>query len=422
MDADSVNLNPLDHPAAVSATPLRLPRISRRMRRVLIWTALAAIATTAYLIRRAHPASTTVEMHYERVKVDRGPIVARVTASGTLSALVTVQVGSQVSGRVQAIMVDYNSPVKEGQTIAKLDALLFQAAVDQSRANHLTAQSALKTATAQEANAERQYVRSKSLFARTLVSQSDFDTAQANYDVAKAQVDAATSGVELARASLNQAEVNLGYTTIISPIDGTVVSRNVDVGQTVASAFQAPVLFVIAKDLRRMQVDTSVSEADVGRLKTGVAATFTVDAYAGDPFVGTVRQIRNSPTTVQNVVTYDAVIDVDNSALKLKPGMTANVSFVVEHKDHVLRLPNAAVRFQPDPLLLQQAGLAAPNASETRNKKWLWILRGTKPVAVLVETGISDGTLTEVVQGDIHDDDALITDMAVVPKKRFGFF
>jgi HlyD family secretion protein len=147
-----------------------------------------------------------------------------------------------------------------------------------------------------------------------------------------------------------------------------------------------------------------------------------VDAYAGEPFVGTVRQIRNSPTTVQNVVTYDAVIDVDNSALKLKPGMTANASFVIEQKDHALRIPNAAVRFQPDPLLLQQLGIAVPAPNAARNQRWLWILRDARPVPVLVETGVSDGTLTEVAKGDVRDDDALITDMAAVPKKRFGLF
>jgi HlyD family secretion protein len=300
--------------------------------------------------------------------------------------------------------------------------LLFQAAVDQSYANYLTAESAVKTAQATEINAELQYTRSKSLLARSLVAQSDFDTAQATYDGAVAQVEGAKSGVALALASWNQAKLNLGYATIISPIDGTVVSRSIDVGQTVASAFQAPVLFTIAKDLRKMQVDTSVSEADVGKLSTGMAATFTVDAYPDEPFAGTVRQIRNAATTVQNVVTYDAVIDVNNLALKLKPGMTANASLVFARKTEALRVPNAAVRFQPDAVLLQRLGVAMPGPSGTQTKTWLWTLHEGQPVAVPVETGISDGTLTEVVRGDIHDNDVLITDMAEVPKKRFGLF
>jgi HlyD family secretion protein len=228
--------------------------------------------------------------------------------------------------------------------------------------------------------------------------------------------------VALALASWNQAKLNLGYATIISPIDGTVVSRSVDVGQTVASAFQAPVLFTIAKDLRKMQVDTSISEADVGKLSTGMAATFTVDAYPDEPFAGTVRQIRNAATTVQNVVTYDAVIDVNNPALKLKPGMTANASLVYARNEHALRVPNAAVRFQPDLVLLQRLGVPVPGPTGTQTRKWLWTLHEGRPVAVLVETGISDGILTEVVGGDIRDNDVLITDMSEVPKKRFGLF
>jgi HlyD family secretion protein len=398
-------------------------RFSRGMRRAL-WSALtlAIVAGAVWEVRRTAPARAIPDVRYERVKADIGPIVATITATGTLSALVTVQVGSQVSGRVQEITVDYNSPVRAGQVIAKLDPLLFQSAVDQSRANYLTAESTLKTATAQEKNAERQYERSKSLLARNLVTASDFDTAQSNYEVAKAQVDAGESGVEVARAALHQAELNLGYTTIVSPIDGTVISRNIDVGQTVQSAFQAPTLFLIAKDLRKMQVDTSVSEADVGRLEPGKSVTFTVDAYPGEPFAGKVRQIRSSPTTVQNVVTYDAVIDVDNKALKLKPGMTANVSFVVAEKSHVIRVANAALRFQPDVALLQQLGVAIPGPTSGVTTKWLWMLRDDHVSPVRVEIGISDGTLTEIARGDIHEGDLLVTDMAAAPRKRFGFF
>ncbi|HUK33264.1 MAG TPA: efflux RND transporter periplasmic adaptor subunit, partial [Vicinamibacterales bacterium] len=354
---------------------------------------------------------------------DRGPVVYTVTASGTLSALVTVQVGAQVSGRVQEILVDYNSPVKADQVIAKLDPLLLQAAVDQAHANFLTAQSTLKTNTAQARNATLQLERSKRLLAQQLMAQSDFDTTQANADVANAQVDAAKSSLEVATATLHQAEVNLGYATITSPIDGTVISRNVDVGQTVAAAFQAPVLFLIAKDLRQMQVDTSVAEADVGRLTTGMSATFTVDAYPGEPFVGRVRQIRSSPTTVQNVVTYDAVIDVNNSALKLKPGMTANTSFVVARRDNVLRVPNAAIRFQPDQKLFQQLGITLrPPVTETPSMKDVWVLRNDRPVLEHLTVGISDGTETEVVGGDVQAGDRLVVDMSAPPARRFGLF
>jgi HlyD family secretion protein len=425
MDANTLNANTLiADPAAADATLSAAgSRRSRNMRR-LLWVAAIAVLVGAgvWRLRRNTSTPAVPQMKYETVKTDAGLIVAKVTASGTLSALVTVQVGAQVSGRVQEIFVDYNSPVKAGQIIAKLDALLFQAAVDQSHANLLTAQSALKTATAQATNAQRTFDRSKSLLDRSLIAQADFDTALANNDVAKAQADAAASGLEVARAAEHQAEVNLGYATITSPIDGTVISRNIDVGQTVASAFQAPVLFLIAKDLRKMQVDTSVSEADVGRLKTGMPTTFTVDAYPDEPFTGTGRQIRSSPTTVQNVVTYDAVIDVDNVELKLKPGMTANVAFVVARNERAVRVPNAALRFQPDVALLQEIGVPIPAATSGPGVKWLWRLRDNRPVPEQVTVGISDGTLTEIVGGNVHAGDALITDMTAVPRKRFGLF
>jgi HlyD family secretion protein len=433
MDISALDPDALPDVAPSSGARLRpdVARLSRNARRALwLALALAIVAGAVWTVRRTAAARAIPEVRYERVKADVGPIVASVTATGTLSALVTVQVGSQDSGRVQEIMVDYNSPVKAGQVIAKLDPLLFQAAVDQSRANYMNAQSSLKTANAQEVNAEHQYQRSKSLLGRGLVNPSDFDTAESNYEVAKAQVDAAASTVEVARAALHQAEVNLDYATIVSPIDGTVISRNIDVGQTVASAFQAPTLFLIAKDLRKMQVDTSVSEADVGRLEPGKSVTFTVDAYPGEPFAGTVRQIRNAATTVQNVVTYDAVIDVDNRALKLKPGMTANVTFVVGEKSRVIRVANAALRFQPDVALLQQLGVAIPGQpgaaipgrATSMTTRWLWTLRDDRPSPVVVEIGLSDGTLTEITRGDIHEEDTLVTDMAAVPRKRFGLF
>jgi HlyD family secretion protein len=222
---------------------------------------------------------------------------------------------------------------------------------------------------------------------------------------------------------LNQAEVNRGYTTIVSPIDGIVISRNVDVGQTVAASFQAPTLFVIAQDLRHMQVDTNVGEADVGRLTAGMTATFTVDAYPGRPFTGRLRQIRNAAQTIQNVVTYDAVIDVDNPNLHLKPGMTANVVFVAAQKDDVVRLRNAALRFQPDPPLLERIGVKPPasdSSGQPSAHRTVWVLRRSQPVPVAISAGISDGTWTELLSGNIQPGDALITDMNV--SARRGFF
>lgn len=398
------------------------PRSKGKLRAAL-WIAVPLLViggASGLMVRRglAKP-----EIHYDTAEVDRGTIAAKVTATGNLSALLTVQVGSQVSGRVQQLFVDYNSPVKKGQTIAKLDPLLFQAAVEQARANYLSLQGNLNKDQAQENNTKLIFGRTKALVEQKVMAQSDLDTASANYEAAKAQLEADKSNLESARAMLNQAEVNLGYTTIVSPIDGVVISRNVDVGQTVAASFQAPTLFVIAQDLRHMQVDTNVGEADVGRLTAGMPATFTVDAYPSRPFTGRLRQIRNAAQTIQNVVTYDAVIDVENPSLLLKPGMTANVVFVAAQKDNVVRLRNAALRFQPDPQLLARVGLK-PNASDpsvqTAGHRTVWVLRSGRPVAITVSLGISDGTWTELFSGDIHPGEALITDMNV--SARRGFF
>ena len=381
-----------------------------------------AIIGIALMARaRSSSRNTGPAIRYETTAVDRGTIAAKVTASGTLSALVTVQVGTQVSGRVRDLLVDYNSHVTRGQVIARLDPLLFEAAVEQARANVRAAESNLRKAGAQATDAEKQFARVRSLADRNLVASSDLDTTHSNFDVARAQVDAAKSNVDQARAALHQAQLNLDYTTIVSPIDGVVVSKNVDVGQTVASAFQAPTLFVIAKDLRKMQVDSSVGEADVGKLATGMKATFTVDAYPGEHFSGRVRQIRNAAQTVQNVVTYDAVIDVDNDALKLKPGMTATITFVVAEKRDVLRVANAALRFQPDPAILHALHVALAGPVH-ENHKNVWTLRAGAPRAVPILPGVSDGSLTEVTEGDLRAGDIAITDMAAAPKKRFGVF
>jgi HlyD family secretion protein len=409
--------------------PLPIPAFAaesraRRTRRTVLWVVTLIVVAGLAVLGYSRRARAVPEIHYETVNADRGSIVAKVTATGNLSALLTVQVGSQVSGRLQQILVDYNSPVKKGQPIAKLDPLLFEAAAQQSRANYLTAQSNLKKAQAQAVDAQLKYQRAKQLLEAKVIAQSDLDTAQSNYEVAQAQVDAAQSDLEAAGAFMNQSQVNLGYTTIVSPIDGMVISRNVDVGQTVAASLQAPTLFVIAQDLRKMQVDTSVGEADVGKLTAGMSASFTVDAYSGQVFKGILRQIRNSPQTVQNVVTYDAVINVDNPSLLLKPGMTANVVFTAAEKDNVVRLRNTALRFQPDAQLLRQIGVAEPVQSTSAadpNHKTVWILRNGKPAPISVSVGISDGSLTELREGDVKPGDALIADMSGAAPRR-GLF
>jgi HlyD family secretion protein len=385
-----------------------VPPAASRRRRVL-WIAAALVAMAAPAVAyRYRLAAARSELRFETARVSRGRIAARVTASGSLSAIVTVQVGSQVSGRLQRILVDYNSPVRKNQPIAKIDPQLFEATYEQAKANHVAALGNLAKAEAQALDAGRQLTRSQDLATRKLIAPADLDTAQATADAARAGVDAAQGAVEQAQAALHQARINLAYTDIFSPTDGVVISRNVDVGQTVAASLQAPTLFVIAEDLRKMQVDTSVAEADIGRLRDGMPASFTVDAYPGETFRGTVRQIRNAPQTVQNVVTYDAVIDVDNGALKLKPGMTANVTFIVAERTDALRLPNAALRFRPSADLMALAGVKGRD--RTAGTRTVFVLASGKPRPVAIQTGVSDGTLSEILEGGLSEEDLVIVD------------
>jgi len=407
----------------------------------VLWISAGVVLAAAGLAYGHSRARAGNAMRFETATVDRGRVVSRVTASGTLSAIVTVQVGSQVSGRLQRIFVDYNSAVRKNQLVAQLDPALFEAAYEQAKANHVAALGNLAKAEAQARDADRQLARSQSLASGELIAQADLDTAQANADAAHATVTASKGSVEQAQAALHQAQINLAYTRIHSPTDGVVISRNVDVGQTVAASLQAPTLFVIAEDLRKMQVDTSVAEADIGRLKDGMPASFTVDAYPGETFRGTVRQIRSAPQTLQNVVTYDAVIDIDNGALKLKPGMTANVTFVAAERPDVLRLPNAALRFRPSAEVLALAGVPAERASGGGGRRdggpragdgggrtatgipgsrRVFILAEGRPHAVTIKTGISDGSLTEIVEGPLHEGDQVVTDVAAATAVAAG--
>jgi HlyD family secretion protein len=380
---------------------------------IIVGLALVAVAGGAFWYRATRkPAAPK----FVTARVERGRVTARVTATGTLSALVTVQVGAQVSGRISQLFVDFNSPVKKGQVIARLDPQLFGAAVEQAKANSVAADGQLVKAKAQALDADRQLARSKQLREQKLIAQADLDTAEANASAAHAQVIASEGALAQTKAALHQAQINLDYTTIISPINGVVISRNVDVGQTVATALQAPTLFTIAEDLAKMQVDTNVAESDVGKLSPGMDATFTVDAYPSERFKGKVRQIRNAPQTVQNVVTYDAVIDVDNSDGRLKPGMTANVTFVYAEKDSVLKVPNAALRFRPPADMIPHADGGAPpeprHGAHDRapDRRTLWVLRGEQPVAVPVRIGVSDGTVSEIVEGQLGEGEQVITE------------
>src|SRR5271157_3866882 len=284
---------------------------------------------------------------YVTAPVTRGSIVRAVTATGTVNPVIVVQVGSYVSGPIQALYADFNSAVKKNQLIAKIDPRPFQVKVDEAKA-------ALDNANAQviKDRADRDYKkityqRNLALLKSAAVSQDTVDSSKSSYEQTEAQVQLDTALIEQDTASLREAQINLDYTNIISPVDGTVVSRNVDVGQTVAASFQTPTLFLIAQDLTRMQVDSNVSESDIGDVRVGQHAEFTVDAFGDRGFDGIVGQVRQAPITVQNVVTYDVVIQVANPELLLKPGMTANVTLVTARRDNVVRIPMEALRYSP---------------------------------------------------------------------------
>lgn len=346
-------------------------------------------------------------MKYKTEKVVKGDIVATVTATGTVNPVTTVLVGTQVSGTIKHIYADFNSPVKKGQVVAQIDPATFEAQVEQSRANLSTAQANLQRAEATLIDSKRTMERNRMLYSKNLIAKSDLDTAETNYETAKAQVEAARAQVEQAKASLKVAETNLAYTKIVSPVDGIVISRNVDVGQTVAASFQTPTLFTIAQDLTKMQIDCNVSEADIGRVKTGQNVEFTVDAYPDTMFKGKVFQVRSAPITIQNVVTYDVVVKVDNPELKLKPGMTANVSIIIDTKKDVLKIPNSALRFRPPGL--------EKDKIPTKGKG-VWILEDGRPIRKEVRTGISDGSFTEVISG-LKEGDNVIVESLTKEKK-----
>ena len=343
-------------------------------------------------------------------KITRGDIKSTVSATGTVNAVTTVQVGTQVSGTIQRLFVDYNSPVKKGQLLAQIDPSIFEAQVGQARANLLSAKANLEKSQVLLRDTKTTLERNKILYAKNFIAKSDLDTSETNYLSAAAQIKVAEAQIYQAQAALDSTTINLKYTKILSPVNGTVISRSIDVGQTVAASFQTPTLFTIAQDLTKMQIDTSVDEADIGKVKSGQKAVFTVDAYPESPFNGKVSVVRNAPITVSNVVTYDAVIVVDNTSLKLKPGMTANISIETESKQNILRVPNAALRFKP----------ASTDLKSTKGPKGpgAWILENDKPKQVKVTTGISDGNYTELTAGELAEGQQVITDSLSTSKKN----
>jgi HlyD family secretion protein len=416
-------------------------------------------------------------VQYYTAKVESGDLKQVVEATGTINAVITVQVGSQVSGKISRLNVDFNSKVKKGQVIAQIDPALFQGALSQARADYENAKANLAVAVANTAKAKASALQTKTDYERNLglakqgvISQQSLDLAKANADSAQAQVAATLAQEQQARAQVQQkkaavdvAETNLDYTTIHAPIDGTVVARNVDVGQTVAASLQAPTLFTIAQDLTKMQVYAKTDESDVGQIKPGQKVTFKVDAYPRDTFSGVVSQVRMNSTVVQNVVTYDTIVDFNNPELKLFPGMTAYVTIPVATAGNVVKVPNGALRYKPDmsatelEAVYQKYGLpenggrahavptsAAANGGDPRpqepardhrpqangaassnsgdvtaprfDTQVVWKLLPDKSLQpVRIRTGITDHTFTEVVQqlnGEIKPGDELVTGVA----------
>lgn len=429
--------------------------------------ALALVAGgVAFLMVKKPWAKGSTPITYNTVTVGKGSIAAQVTANGTLSARGTVQVGAQVSGRVVELHADFNDKVTKGQVIAKLDAQVLKSQIDQASASLALAAANVNKAQVAVADADRQLKRQRTLQEQQLVAGATVESAEVAYDTARAALLAAKASSAQASANLAQAKLNLSYATIYSPVDGVVLSRAVDVGQTVAASLSAPVLFTIAEDLARMQIDTAVAEADVGRLVEGMKAQFTVDAFPGKTFEGIVRQVRNAPTTTSGVVTYDAVIDVENADMSLRPGMTANVTFVLQQVADTIRIPNAALRFKPTREQMQAmrgesgsgsgrrgsgnwagrgsggsasgrrpdgpdggAGSGGPGGPGGRgrdygDKKPVYKLVDGQPKLVLVKPGLTDGSVTQMVEGDLEPGDQLVTEILGVagPARKTGAF
>jgi len=369
------------------------------MKKMIIAAALViAVLGAAFFYLK----SSGSAVQYTTQKPLRCDIRETVSATGTVNAVTTVLVGTQVSGTIQKLYADYNSMVKEGQILALIDPASFEAQVAQSSANLLLAEANLEKAKIALRDTHTNFERNKILFEKNFVSKSDLDASETAYLSAAAQIKASEAQVAQARASLQLAQTNLRYTKILSPVNGTVISRSVDVGQTVAASFQTPTLFTIAQDLTQMQIDASIDEADIGRVTTGNPVTFTVDAYPEMTFKGNVSEIRNAPTTVQNVVTYSVIVKVDNQELKLRPGMTTSLSFIVSNKSDVLCIPNAALRLKISDPKVVGTGVRGTG---------VWVLKNKTPIRVLVKTGISDNRYTEIISGDISENSDVIVEV-----------
>lgn len=357
---------------------------------------LTAVLIIAIIISAFFLKDKKTSAKYITKDVEKCTITQYVEASGTIKPINTIEVGTQVSGTVAKIYVDYNSIVKKGQLLAELDPSLFQANVDQSQAKLRNSKAAFSKASSTLAYKKNNYERYKHLYEKNYVSKDDVELAQSNYLQARAEVDAAKAEVSAAQASLNNNLTNLRYSKITSPVDGTVISRAVDVGQTVAASFNTPTLFEVAKDLTKMQIETSVSEADIGKIKVGQEADYTLDGYQDRIFKGKVTQVRLASTTTNNVVTYTVIVSVDNTEGLVIPGMSANVSIIVGQAKDILCVDNKALKFTPE------------DNSQKFDKQGIWILEKSAPQRHNVELGLSDDSKTQIISDEIKEKDKVI--------------
>lgn len=319
-----------------------------------------------------------------------------VEASGTINPVNTVSVGSTVSGLMKEIYVDYNSEVKKGQLLAQIDPATFQAQVDQNRAQINNAEANLAKLNAEMVYAEKTYIRYKNLYKKNFVARSELDQAESDYLAKKASIGAQRASIAQSRASYNTAMTNLGYTKIVAPVDGTIISRDIDVGQPVAASFQAPELFTIAQDLTKMQIEVNVSEADIGSVKEGQEVEYTLDGYPDSTFYGKVTQVRLDSTTTSNVVTYTVIVSVSNDDLKLKPGMTANVSIITKRSENVMCAPSVAMKYSPE-----------TNGQKYQNQG-IWVLENGKPKRIDIKEGASDDSNVEIISKVLKVGDKII--------------
>ena len=363
------------------------------MKKIIIIIAIILLIATPFVIK----GNKNAKVEYLSEPIKARTITQIVEATGTIEPINTVSIGSQVSGRIEEIFVDFNSQVEKGQQLAQIDTSLFEAQLQQSKANINNAKATLARNEAQLEYDTKTYHRYKNLYERNLVSKNDLDSAKSAYKSDLAQVAAAKAQIMQAEASFATASANMGYTKIVSPVKGTVISKEVEVGQTVAASFQTPTLFMVAEDLTKMRIETSVSEADIGKVKEGQEVEYTLDGYPDSIFKGIVTQVRLSPTTESNVVTYTVVIEVENEEGKLLPGMTANVSIITGKKENILTVPNVALKF------------TTADNTKRYDKKGIWINKKGKPFRINIETGVSDDTYSEIISDDVKEGDVVYT-------------